>query len=96
MQIRKAREEDYSRMLAVYERARQFMRDTGNPNQWKDTDPRPEAVLEGIRSGKAYVAVSEGKAVLEEECFLLICNKPIPNLRLRQVELVSLLLLQLY
>lgn len=67
MQIRKAREEDYSRMLAVYERARQFMRDTGNPNQWKDTDPRPEAVLEGIRSGKAYVAVSEGKAVLEEE-----------------------------
>ena len=67
MQIRRAKEEDYSRMLAVYERARQFMRDTGNPNQWKDTDPRPEAVLEGIRSGKAYVAVSEGKAVLEEE-----------------------------
>ena len=51
MQIRRSKEEDYSRMLAVYERARQFMRDTGNPNQWKDTDPRPEGVLEGIRRG---------------------------------------------
>lgn len=58
MQIRKAAEKDFPQMLPIYERARQFMRETGNPNQWKDCDPKPEVILEGIREGKMYLVLS--------------------------------------
>ncbi len=59
MQIRMAKESDLPGMLAIYERARKFMRETGNPDQWKDTEPRPEVVLEGIRGQKAFLAVAD-------------------------------------
>ena len=58
MQIRKAAEKDFPQMLPIYERARQFMRETGNPNQWKDCDPKPEVILEGIREGKMYLVMA--------------------------------------
>lgn len=57
MQIRKAAEKDFPQMLPIYERARQFMRETGNPNQWKDCDPKPEVILEGIREEKMYLVM---------------------------------------
>lgn len=60
MKIRKAEINDLTQILHIYERARQFMRETGNPNQWKDTYP-PRALLEqGILEGKMYVCAADG------------------------------------
>lgn len=60
MRIRKAVMSDLSQIMALYQDARQFMRETGNPNQWKDTYPEEWVVKKGIQEGKAYVALAEG------------------------------------
>ncbi|MDO5415775.1 MAG: GNAT family protein [Lachnospiraceae bacterium] len=60
MIIRKAEWSDLPEMLKSYARARQFMKETGNPNQWKDTNPSEAVVEQGIRDQKAYVCVAEG------------------------------------
>ena len=36
MEIRKATEKDVERLMAIFERAREFMRETGNMTQWID------------------------------------------------------------
>lgn len=37
MQIQKAELKDLPQMMIIYQRAREFMRETGNPDQWKDS-----------------------------------------------------------
>ena len=64
MEIRHAQEKDFARMMEIYEHARKFMADNGNPNQWGPTNWPPEALIhEDIRSGKSYVCV-ENERVL--------------------------------
>jgi len=58
--IRKSRESDYNRILEIYERARQFMRDTGNPRQWNTKWPPAELIAEDIKAGKSYVYEQDG------------------------------------
>ena len=59
--IRKAIGEDLPEILKIYENARKFMAENGNPNQWGKTNP-PQTVLErDIRLGQLYVVVREGK-----------------------------------
>ena len=60
MQIRKAGLEDLTQILRIYERARQFMRETGNPNQWKESYPPKALTEQGILDGKLYVCVADG------------------------------------
>lgn len=60
MVIRAARMEDLPRMMAVYATARQFMRKTGNPDQWKDHYPPEDLVKKGIEEGKTFLCVAEG------------------------------------
>ena len=60
MEIRAAVLEDLPQMMAIYETARQFMRRTGNPDQWKDHYPPEEVVRKGIREGKAFLCVADG------------------------------------
>lgn len=59
MKIIKAKLWDLPQMMAVYAIARQMMKDTGNPNQWKDSFPEEEAVKRGILEGKAYLCLAE-------------------------------------
>ena len=57
--IRKATMEDLPRIEEIYAYARQFMEQTGNPNQWGKTDP-PVAQLEvDIKEGKLHVVESD-------------------------------------
>lgn len=59
--IRKAIGEDLPAILKIYENARQFMAENGNPNQWGKTNP-PQNVLErDIQLGQLYVVVREEK-----------------------------------
>lgn len=73
MTIRTATLADLPQMLAVYGKARQFMRETGNPDQWKDHYPPEALVREGIRAGKAFLCVAgpqdgkEGEELQEGE-----------------------------
>ena len=58
--IRHASEEDYERILEIYARARDFMRETGNPRQWNTKWPPAELVQEDITFARNYVCVVDG------------------------------------
>ncbi len=55
LEIRKATSSDYHSIMAIYEIAREFMRNTGNPNQWKNTNPTPEQVKQDISNQNCHV-----------------------------------------
>ena len=54
-EIVKAKMADLERILEIYERARQFMRENGNPNQWKNVHPPKDSLIENIEQQKLYV-----------------------------------------
>lgn len=62
MHIRKSTEQDLSRILEIYARARRFMAENGNPDQWGLTSWPPEALIrQDILSGNSYVCIHEGE-----------------------------------
>lgn len=64
MEIRHATEKDMNRIMEIYEYARKFMADHGNPNQWGPTQWPPEKLIErDISKGKSYVCV-EGERIV--------------------------------
>lgn len=64
MEIRKATEKDVERLMAIFERAREFMRRTGNMTQWIDGYPSLERVRRDIEEGNCYgVENGEGRVV---------------------------------
>jgi RimJ/RimL family protein N-acetyltransferase len=59
MIIRKAKVQDLSVILEIYEIARQFMREHGNPYQWSGYGyPSEELLLDDIEKGQLYVLES--------------------------------------
>lgn len=64
MEIRPSKEQDLPRMLEIYEYARRFMADHGNPNQWGATHWPPEQLLRrDIAGGNSYVCLHGGRVV---------------------------------
>lgn len=59
MNFRKTEIQDLQSLMQIFERARRFMRSTGNPNQWAETYPSREQLLEDISAGVSYVCVNE-------------------------------------
>ena len=57
--IRKETAEDLPEVEKIYARARAYMKETGNPNQWKDSHPSMELVRGDIADGTGYVAFDE-------------------------------------
>lgn len=57
--VRVAKEEDLIRILEIYELARNFMKENGNPTQWGDVFPAKELLEEDIKKGQLYVIVNE-------------------------------------
>lgn len=57
--VRKAAWEDLPRIEAIYAAARQFMADTGNPNQWGKTNPPAEQLKLDIEKGDLYVTADD-------------------------------------
>lgn len=65
MQIRKAMETDLDRMMEIYARARKFMAEHGNPNQWGPTNwPPEELIRQDIRLGCSYACTDEEDHVI--------------------------------
>ena len=64
MEIRKSTEKDFDSMLKIYRRARAFMAENGNPNQWGPTNWPPEELLQrDIAQGKSYVCTHNEKVI---------------------------------
>ena len=55
MEIRLAEKLDFEQILAIYEHARSFMRETGNPTQWKANYPSRDDLLSDFSDGNLYV-----------------------------------------
>ena len=64
MIIRHSEEKDFERMMEIYEYARGFMAETGNPNQWGPTNWPPEGLIrDDIKQGHSYVCEEDGHVV---------------------------------
>ncbi len=59
-QIRKAVLDDLPRILEIYAHVREFMAQTGNPDQWNTTYPPREMLEADIPGGNLYVAEENG------------------------------------
>ena len=60
MLIRKANFDDLLQVLEIYESARRFMRESGNPNQWGKTNPSRDCTENDIYENKLYVVEDKG------------------------------------
>lgn len=63
MFIRKTKKDDLEKVMKIYEDARDFMKENGNPNQWGNTYPEKELIMKDISEGKSYVCVDDGEIV---------------------------------
>lgn len=70
MEIRKTRPGDLVRVMEIYEYARGFMKESGNPNQWKDSFPPQEMIERDIKTGQSYV-VQSGEELLGVFAFII-------------------------
>nr|WP_298646658.1 hypothetical protein [uncultured Granulicatella sp.] len=61
MNIRKAMDIDFNRIMEIYKNAQLFMIESGNPNQWGTLYPSPELIREDILAGISYVIEEETK-----------------------------------
>lgn len=57
MEMRLVTADELSTALIIYERARLFMRENGNPNQWGDDYPPESLVKEDIEKKRLYFLV---------------------------------------
>lgn len=53
--IQKATLSQFPRILAIYEKARSFMAQSGNPDQWGTAYPPADMIRQDILNGKCYV-----------------------------------------
>lgn len=64
MKIRHSTEADFPKIMEIYQYARNFMAEHGNPNQWGPTNWPPEALIhQDIAQKKGYVCEHEGEVV---------------------------------
>lgn len=65
MVIRKTAIEDIDAQMRIYEYARKFMADHGNPNQWGPTNwPKRYVIEDDIKSGNSYVILNDDNKVI--------------------------------
>lgn len=70
MTVRLAEERDFDTILRIYDRARKFMAETGNPTQWGTTNPPAELLREDIKDKHLFV-VTDGEQVKGVFSFLV-------------------------
>ena len=63
MKIRKTTEADLPCIGEIYERAKLFMKESGNPNQWNSGEPNIDTAREDMERGVGYVAEENGEIV---------------------------------
>ena len=61
LRVEKTRPEQFEQVLRIYDRARHFMAEHGNPNQWGSTNPPAARVRQDIDEGNSYVCMAGGE-----------------------------------
>ncbi len=61
LRVEKTRPEQFEQVLRIYDRARHFMAEHGNPNQWGNTNPPAARVRQDIDEGNSYVCMAGGE-----------------------------------
>ena len=74
MEIKLAENSDIAELARIYEEARSFMRETGNPTQCRRAYPDEATVLSDIAEKRLYKVVS-GEEILGVFCFF-VGNEP--------------------
>ena len=62
--IRQAVVADLDRIMEIFEIAKVFMKQTGNPHQWINGYPQREYIMSEITSGHCRVCLSEEEKVI--------------------------------
>jgi RimJ/RimL family protein N-acetyltransferase len=63
MKIRRTRESDVDEIMKIYAKAREFMRQTGNPDQWSDNYPSRELIASDIDKKSSYVLLENNEII---------------------------------
>lgn len=63
MEIRKSTMDDLKEIIKLYEKAREFMKANGNPNQWSSNYPEVTIIKGDIKKGISYVCTHENEIV---------------------------------
>ncbi len=63
MEIRRTEPTDLDTVMEIYDRARQYMRQNGNLNQWIDGYPGIEMITQDMNNGYSHVCIAEGEIV---------------------------------
>jgi RimJ/RimL family protein N-acetyltransferase len=71
MTIEKALMEDIDKLMPLYDHARQFMADNGNPNQWINGYPSREVIAGDINEGNCYVCHDEQGTIIGAFTFII-------------------------
>lgn len=64
MKVRKTTTEDIKTLMMLYENARCFMAQTGNPTQWGTGNPPQSRIDQDIREQKSYVCTDDTDNIL--------------------------------
>ncbi len=70
MEIRKTTVDDIEKVLEIYEKGRQYMRQNGNLEQWNDGYPDREVVTDDIKQGVSYVVTDANSEIICVFAFL--------------------------
>ncbi len=63
MEIRRTTLNDLTRVMEIYDIARQFMKSTGNDTQWNDSYPSENLITSDINDGVSYV-ILDGEQIV--------------------------------
>ena len=61
MHIRKTTIEDLDEVLNIYKNAREFMIKSGNTEQWGDSHPPRDLIINDIKNGLSYICIKDEK-----------------------------------
>lgn len=59
MKIRNTNIDDLDIVMEIYDKARSYMRENGNPHQWVNGHPSIELIKRDIAEGKSYVCIDD-------------------------------------
>ena len=68
--IRKASISEVDRLMEIFDRAREFMRQTGNPNQWINGYPQRELIEQEIRKEHCFVCIDKDNKIIATFCMI--------------------------
>ena len=71
MKVRKAVEKDLGTLERIFDKARLFMKESGNPAQWIDGYPAPDRIMADIKNGDCYCVVDDAGHVVGTFAFIV-------------------------